>query len=262
MVTRLQEDEYDEAGTHVGNFCENLVNVIRDQMGEPIQPRPHVTDFINSCVGGKYGNGEPDSIRLQLPRMLRATYDIRNNRDSVHVYLEVPVNRADTQTAVAMCSWMLAEVLREYGASDETDDMEEVAAMIDELSEPVKTGNPLKALETSADEFDRESLVDTLDGYIQIADGEIKPDQELQILSTKKKFIALSLGRLAANDLGHIDTIGAERGWFADLVDVSPTRIGQISRELQFVSKEENSNPNKYKVPGYKVREAFEYFND
>lgn len=134
MRTYLSRNEFVEAGTHVGNFCENVANILLVEMGEPARPHISVGSFVNECINGQIGTDLPDEARLTIPRMMRAAYDIRNSRDSVHVNLEVSVNRADTQTAIRICSWILSELLRLYGNESE---MDEIADLIDELSQPM-----------------------------------------------------------------------------------------------------------------------------
>jgi len=257
MRTRMGEGNYDEAGTHLGNFCENMVNLIRVQMGEDVLDHPHLNGFVSDCLDGTIGVDEPDSIRLQIPRVLRAAYDIRNNRDSVHVNLRIPVNHADTQAGFAMCSWMLAEVLRVYGDGDHSEDMQEVGELIDEISEPLTESNPLAALETAAGDFDREAVADVLEDVVRIADGDVQPGQEFRSLDTSEMVVMLLLGRRAATDLGHLERAAASAGWFADFVDVSDTRVRQITNECEFVH---NGDDNRgYQIPGYRVEDALVY---
>jgi len=259
MQTRLKEGEYDEAGSHIGNFCENVVNLLRDQMGRSVQERPKVGAFIQSTTDGKYGGSEPDSIRLQVPRTLRAAYDIRNNRDSVHTYLEVPVNHADTQAGVAMCSWMLAEIVRVYGSSDDVDDMETVGDLIEEISEPVQDGNPLEGLMTTSTDFDRESLLSGLNGTVLIVDHEVRPDQSFTNLSTSDQIISLLLGRRAAVDLDELEDAGATREWLSQFVEVTGERVRQIVTERDFVRNEPDAGG--YHIPGYRVEEALKHLS-
>lgn len=256
MESRFQEGEYDEAGTHIGNFCENIVNLLRDQMGEDILNRPKVGKFVDNCKGGKFGNDEPASIRIQIPNMLRSAYDIRNNRDSVHVNLRVPVNQADTQAGIAICSWILAEIVRVYGDGNHSDDMEEVANLIDELSEPVLEGNPLTQLETSHDDFDREAVLSVLENVIQIAEGEVKPARKHQNLDSSQQVTALLLGCRVAVDLGHLETAYKPRSWLEVHVDVGGERVRQIVTGSDFIEKNDS---HEYAIPGYRVTEAVNY---
>lgn len=257
MQTRMGESNYDEAGAHLGNVCENIVNIVRYQMGEDVLDHPQVNDFVEDCLNGSIGVGEPDSIRLQIPRVLRAAYDIRNNRDSVHVNLRVPVNHADMQAAFAMCSWMLAEILRVYGDGDHSEDMEEVAELIDEISEPVTDGNPLEALETSAGDFDRQAVRDVLEDTVRIADGNVQPGREFSSSSTGEQVVLLLLGRRAATDLGHLERTAAPSSWFGDFVGVSNSRVRQIANECEFIH--DGDDGSGYQIPGYRVQEALAY---
>lgn len=131
----LGNQDYVEAGTHVGNFCENVANIILEEVGEGVNPHVSVGNFLDKIVNGHYDTSDTSpTIQTTIPRMMRAAYDIRNHRDSVHVNLKVPVNHSDTQSAVRMCSWILTELLRIYG---DEDDVDEIATMIDGLASPM-----------------------------------------------------------------------------------------------------------------------------
>lgn len=254
MQSRFSQGKFDEAGTHIGNFCENMVNILRDQMGEGVEPRPSVGTFVDHCLSNNMGTNEPDSIRLQIPRMLRAAYDIRNNRDSVHVNLRVPVNRADTQAGIAICSWMLAEILRVFG--DGTDDMDTIGVLITEISEPVTDRNPLDALAQNPGEFDREALLEVLDGMVRIAGTEVHPitGTVFESLPTTDQVVVLLLGRRAAADIGNIDDAGARVSWISDLIHVTDERVRQIIREFGFIQA--GNSDGEYEIPGHRVSEA------
>jgi hypothetical protein len=254
MQTRLQEGEYDEAGTHIGNFCENMVNILLHAMGESIQQTPSLGTFVDDCLDGRIGLSEPDSVRLQIPRTIRAAYDIRSNRDSVHVNLQTPVNHADTQTGIAMCSWMLAEVLRVYG--DDTDDMEEIADLIEELAEPVSDGNPLSRLESSHEDFDRHSVAETLHELVLIAEDDVQSGPELSTLSGKNQVIAILAGRRAADDLDHLEQVGVNRRWISERVGVGDERVRQIVQKLELI--QDDSDVGGFHIPGFRIQEAMD----
>lgn len=135
MRFHLGSEDFVEAGAHVGNFCENVANLILDEIGEGASPHVNVGTFVDRMLNGQYdAQGLAPDVRKTVPRMLRAAYDIRNNRDSVHMNLEVPVNRSDTQTAVRISSWVLTELLYEYG---DDEDIDIIAETIDALAAPL-----------------------------------------------------------------------------------------------------------------------------
>lgn len=122
--------KYEDVGNHVGNFCENAGNLILDILGADIKEDQSLGTILDEIE--KYNNTTDidKTIRLTIPRFLRAIYDLRSYRDTVHVNLKVPVNHADQNAAVNMCSWILAELVRAYGEKD----MEETANLIETLA--------------------------------------------------------------------------------------------------------------------------------
>jgi hypothetical protein len=135
MRFRLGNREYIDAGAHIGNFCENLVNLILAETNQGAQARPSAGNFVDNILNGNYDTSDlAYEIRVTIPRAMRVAYDLRNNRDSVHINLDVPVNHSDTQTAVRLCTWMLTELLRVYGDENHVD---EIADLIEELADPV-----------------------------------------------------------------------------------------------------------------------------
>ena len=135
MRFHLSNENYVEAGAHVGNFCENLANIIRAETGKGIDPHISVGKFVDDILNGNLPkNGLDYEVYTSIPRIIRVAYDLRNNRDSVHVNLEVEVNHSDTQTAVRLCTWMLSELVRVYSDAEHRDD---VAQLIEQLAEPM-----------------------------------------------------------------------------------------------------------------------------
>lgn len=133
MQFHLQAGEYDEIGNDVGNFCENAANVVLSSMGETIRPNINFGHFMDDIENGVLNTNVDRALRLTIPRMLRSAYELRSARDFVHTDLENPVNHADSQTAVEICSWVLAELIRLHG---EEAHMDEISAMIEEAISP------------------------------------------------------------------------------------------------------------------------------
>lgn len=183
MRFRLGNREYIDAGAHIGNFCENLANLILAETNQGAQARPSVGRFIDNILNGNYDTSDlVYEVRISIPRAMRVAYDLRNNRDSVHINLEVPVNRSDTQTAVRLCTWMLAEILRVYG---DENNINEIAELIEELATPISpyidSYNGKRLVMHRELELEQELLVHLRDGqevnadklteYIPEADG-------------------------------------------------------------------------------------------
>lgn len=133
MQFHLQAGEYDEIGNDVGNFCENAANVVLSSMGEGIRPNISFGDFMDDIENGVLNTSADRGLRLTIPRMLRSAYELRSTRDYVHTDLENPVNHADSQTSVEICSWVLADLIRIHGNQS---NMDEIAKMIEDVTAP------------------------------------------------------------------------------------------------------------------------------
>ena len=53
-----------------------------------------------------------ESIRIHIPRVLAAIYNVRNRRDVGHIAADVDANSMDAEFVVAACNWVLAEFVR------------------------------------------------------------------------------------------------------------------------------------------------------
>src|SRR2546423_9437344 len=56
----------------------------------------------------------PRSIRIQIPRMLVALFEIRNNRNVGHVGGDVDPNHMDAVCVLQMSKWIVAELVRVF----------------------------------------------------------------------------------------------------------------------------------------------------
>lgn len=91
----------------------------------------------------------PDSIRLYIPRSIRVIYDIRNNRDAAHLGDEIDPNIQDASIVVAICDWVMAELIRLYHnvSPDEayriiTEIVSKKVPALQEIENKMKTLNP------------------------------------------------------------------------------------------------------------------------
>lgn len=60
----------------------------------------------------------PDSIRIHIPRSLRAVYDMRNRRGVGHISPDIDPNFMDASYLVSSCDWIMGELMRLYAKSN------------------------------------------------------------------------------------------------------------------------------------------------
>ncbi len=60
----------------------------------------------------------PDGHRFHVRRAADLLLDVRNKRAVAHLGSDVDVNRMDAELVLRLCSWILAEMVREFGQAD------------------------------------------------------------------------------------------------------------------------------------------------
>lgn len=256
MQSRFQQGEYAEIGVNVGRFSEGVVHILRLEIDSELKSET-VREFAQECINGDFAEDYSPAIRQHIPNMLHTAYDIRNNRNSAHMNLETPVNRADARLGITLCSSMLVELIREFATEDEIEDIDTISKAIDQLSSPVEE-NPLESLVSSRYEFDRARVAETLENIISIVDEEedVRPGPEFFDLTAKQQVVALALGRLAAHDLDYVDQIGAKRTWYEDESDYNEDIVKNHLENLDFIIGDVTLGG--YYIPGYQLENAID----
>jgi hypothetical protein len=98
-----------------GRFAEAAIRIVQhlatglhDPMARPL-PR---FDNIVRALENVPGANAHESLRVHIPRALFTVYGVRNRRDVGHIGGDVNPNRADAYFVVAVCDWVLAELIR------------------------------------------------------------------------------------------------------------------------------------------------------
>ncbi len=130
----LGNGRYQEAILHVGKFCENAGNIVLGILGQPLEQSPSLGSILTAIERHQNVASVDSMIRIAVPRFLRAAYEIRSRRDGVHTNLEIPVNHGDANMAVQICSWILAEFIRAYGAPQ---NLTKARKLIENLAQPI-----------------------------------------------------------------------------------------------------------------------------
>jgi hypothetical protein len=254
VQTKFQNGEYAAVGQHSGRFCEGIRRILRYDMDDKYTSDDPVRSFSTELRNREDEGHYSSAIHNHLSNMLHTAWDIRSNRDAAHMNLETAVNKADAKLSVALCSSILVELVREF-ASEEVDiDVAHIANIIEELSVQTEE-NPLRQLIASKYEFDRTNVAEALDGLVSIveSDEDIRPGLEFHDLRSKQQVVALALGRLAAHDLGVINSEDVACGvnWFNERA-----KTDSVNKYLENTDYIEQKEYNAYFIPGYQAENA------
>ena len=113
------------------------------------------------------------SVRIQLPRMLIALYEIRNNRNVGHVGGDVDPNQMDAVCVLQMAKWVVAELVRIFHGIS----LAEANSLIEALSEREvsliwDTGSVRRVLDNSISMLDK-TLVLLFSSTLPLSETEL-----------------------------------------------------------------------------------------
>ncbi|HVV79312.1 MAG TPA: hypothetical protein VHD59_06825 [Pseudolabrys sp.] len=137
IAANFAEHRWEPSELNGGKFCEAAYSVVNGALSGKFPAKPSKPkDMVSACRALE--NVPPDanrvgdrSLRILIPRLLPALYEIRNNRGVGHIGGDVDPNLLDATAVYAMASWTLAELVRVFhGVSTE-----EAQASVDALME-------------------------------------------------------------------------------------------------------------------------------
>ncbi|MGB7592636.1 MAG: hypothetical protein WBO19_15480 [Terriglobia bacterium] len=114
MVGDYQKSEWADAAAKGGKFVEAVMKALWVKAGETL---PLAKDFsvgvlIDKLQQKPAAAGIPDTIKLTIPRACRFAYEIASNRGARHDAYEIDANEMDAAAVLAVCSWILSEMVR------------------------------------------------------------------------------------------------------------------------------------------------------
>jgi hypothetical protein len=114
IVKNFRERRWEPAELNGGKLCEVVYTILKGHAdGKYPATAKKPRNMVLACQSlEKDAAGAPRSIRIQVPRMLIALYEIRNNRNVGHVGGDVDPNHMDAVCVLQMAKWMMAELVR------------------------------------------------------------------------------------------------------------------------------------------------------
>ena len=110
----FQRRRWEESTAKTGKFVEAALKALHVcALGQPAPSgKAFKADGVMNALSGLAKGAVDDAIRILIPRACRFVYDIASNRGGRHDPDEIDANEMDATTAMANCSWILAEMVR------------------------------------------------------------------------------------------------------------------------------------------------------
>jgi len=134
LVKNFLEGRWEPSVLNGGKFCEVVYSILEGHVTGKFSSRPRKPrNMVDACRKLEQADKNKfcRSVRIQIPRMLIALYEIRNNRGIGHIGGDVDPNHMDTLAVVNTCKWVLAELVRIFHKTDTIAATQTVERLID-----------------------------------------------------------------------------------------------------------------------------------
>ena len=113
IVQSFSERRWEAAELNGGKLCEVAYTVVRGIADGTYPARASKPkNMVDACRAMEREAGVPRSVQIQIPRMVTALYEIRNNRNVGHVGGDVDPSHMDALCVLHMSKWIVAELVR------------------------------------------------------------------------------------------------------------------------------------------------------
>jgi hypothetical protein len=115
IVVNYKEGRWEPSELNGGKLCEIVYTILKGHVDGNFPSKPSKPkNMLLACQGLESADSKlfPRSVRIQIPRVLIALYEVRNNRDVGHVGGEVSPNHMDAVFVLNASKWIMSELVR------------------------------------------------------------------------------------------------------------------------------------------------------
>ncbi len=120
-ITRnYRERRWEPSELNGGKLCEVVYTILRGHIDDNFPPSPSKpSNMVDACRALEQESSSINrSVKIQIPRMLIALYEVRNNRGVGHTGGDVDPNHMDAIAVLYMSKWIMSEIIRIFHAID------------------------------------------------------------------------------------------------------------------------------------------------
>jgi hypothetical protein len=139
IIRNYRERRWEPSELNGGKLSEVVYTILRGYVDQRFPSRAtKPRNMVDACRALEQADPQrfSRSVRIQLPRMLVALYEIRNNRGVGHVGGDVDPNLMDASAVLAMGKWVVAELIRIFHSTT-TVEAESIVETLVERTIPV-----------------------------------------------------------------------------------------------------------------------------
>jgi hypothetical protein len=152
IVRNFREQRWEPSELNGGKLCEVIHTILRGHVDGAFPARASKpSNMVEACKAFEKidKNSFPRSVRIQIPRILMALYEVRNNRGVGHVGGDVDPNHMDARYVLESSKWVMAELVRVFHDVEPKEATQTVDNLVDRTVPVVwDTGNAKRVLRT------------------------------------------------------------------------------------------------------------------
>lgn len=116
ILKNFRERRWEPSELNGGKLCEVVYSILKGHVSGTFPPRSNKPrNMVDACRNLENASASfSRSVRIQMPRMLVALYEVRNNRGVGHVGGDVDPNHMDATCVVEMSKWLMSELVRVF----------------------------------------------------------------------------------------------------------------------------------------------------
>lgn len=226
LLKNYREGRWEPAELEGGKLCEIVYSILRGytsgtypaKSSKPAQFK-QACDALEQLASASFSR----SVRIQIPRILIALYEVRNNRGVGHVGGDVDPNRMDATFVIYAAKWLVAELIRIFHQVTVDEANSAIELIVQREAEDIWTiGNKKRVLKKGLD-----AKKQTLRLLYSCIDGKATVDELFDWVeySTKSNYRSKVLNSL------HNDRL-VEWNQETGYVHISPTGLEAVEAEL------------------------------
>ncbi|QQO10364.1 hypothetical protein [Breznakiella homolactica] len=224
IIRNFRERRWEPAELNGGKFSEVVYSILKGHTDGSFGDKPKKPqNMVEACKKLELASSFPRSIRIQIPRMLMALYEIRNNRNVGHVGSDVDPNQMDATVVVQMSKWIMGELIRIFHETT-TEDAQIIVNNITDRTLPIiwAFDNHVRVLGKNLDAKDK--MLALL--YSTENSQDIKYLQTAIEYKNSSQFVEKVILKAHSSDLVHYDAKTKK-------VTISPVGIRYVEENIQ-----------------------------
>lgn len=113
IVKNYREERWEPSELSGGKLCEIVYSILAGHVAGTYPKRSSKpSNMVDACKALEKASSFPRTVRIQIPRVLVALYEVRNNRGVGHVGGDVDPNHMDAVMVLYSTRWIMAELIR------------------------------------------------------------------------------------------------------------------------------------------------------